>query len=70
MVSNKASLFEFFVLIEINEKNDEIVKKTAITAVNSSKLLFVDLVNIFKEEITIRQNPNKFADVFKMCCEV
>ena len=56
--------------MEKNEKKQERVSSRATTDVNSSILLDSILVLICNEVITKRQNPNRFADVFKICWEV
>ena len=56
--------------MEKNEKKQERVSRRATTDVNSSILLDSILVLICNEVITKRQNPKRFADVFKICWEV
>jgi len=56
--------------MEKNEKKQERVSSSATTDVNSSILLDSILVLIRNEVITKRQNPKRFADVFKICWEV
>jgi len=56
--------------MEKNEKKQERVSSRATTDVNSSILLDSILVLIRNEVITKRQNPKRFADVFKICWEV
>jgi len=58
------------VLIEIKENTDEIVRNNATIEVNSSIKLPSDLFAMCKEVITNKQNPKRFAEVPKMCCEV
>jgi hypothetical protein len=46
------------------------VSRIAITEVNSSmKWVSVQLPTL-KEVITNRQNPRRFAETFRICCEV
>jgi hypothetical protein len=70
MVSNRFSLFGSFVLIEINERIQEKVKSIAITEVISSMIVLAASLVIRSEVITKRQNPRRFADVFRICWEV
>lgn len=56
--------------MEINEKIQEHVSKTAIIEVNSSMIRVSIWLVIRKEVITKRQNPRRFAEVFKMCWDV
>jgi len=56
--------------MEKKEKKQEKVSRRATTDVNSSILLDSILVLICNEVITKRQNPKRFADVFKICWEV
>lgn len=70
MVSQRVSRNGSLVRIEINEKMQETVKMIAITDVNSSiKCVSVQLPT-FNEVITKRQNPRRFAETLKICCEV
>jgi len=48
----------------------ENVSNIAMRDVNSSIILDSDLFVICNEVITNRQNPRRFAEVFKMCWEV
>ena len=57
-------------LIETNESREEIVKGSAMIDVNSSMRLFSVLFVRWREVITKSQNPSKFAEVPKICCEV
>jgi hypothetical protein len=70
MVSSTISFLLFFVRIETNEKTEEIISNIAMTEVNSS----IKLVSLASDRcsavIINRQNPSKFADVLKMCCDV
>src|SRR5665648_743280 len=70
IVSNRFSLLLFFVRMEKNEKKQERVSIRATTEVNSSMRLDSILVLKCNEVITKRQNPKRFAEVFRMCCEV
>ena len=56
--------------MEIKENAVEIVSNNAITEVNSSNKVLSALFVICKDVITIKQKPNKFEDVFNICCEV
>jgi len=56
--------------MEKNEKKQESVSSSATTDVNSSILLDSIFVLKCNEVITKRQNPKRFADVFKICWEV
>jgi len=58
------------VLMEIKENKLENVRRIAVTAVRSSITCISVLLARCNEVITNRQNPNRFADVFKMCGEV
>lgn len=70
MFSSNTSLFGCFLLIDAKDKIVEIVNNTAIIEVNSSKYVFTDSLEIRNDEITIRQKPSKFTDVFTICCNV
>ena len=48
----------------------EKVSNNAITEVNSSSILVSALLVIWKDVITKRQKPNRFAEVLNICCEV
>ena len=56
--------------IEKKENKQEIISKIAITEVSSSIILLSALSVKCSEVITKRQNPKRFAEVFKICCEV
>ena len=56
--------------IEKKENKPETLSKIAITEVNSSIILLSALSVKCSEVITKRQNPKRFAEVFKICCEV
>ena len=56
--------------MELNEKIQELVRETAIIEVNSSMTCVSIWLVIRKEVITKRQNPRRFAEVFKMCWDV
>ena len=56
--------------MEINENKQDKVSNTARTDVNSSIICVSILSAIFNEVITKRQNPKRFADVFKICWDV
>ena len=56
--------------MDTNENMQENVSNIAIIEVNSSMRLVSFLFAMFKEVITKRQKPKRFADVFKICCEV
>jgi hypothetical protein len=58
------------VRIEKKENTVEIVSNSAIIAVNSSISPLLDLSPMCNEVIINRQNPNRFADVLNMCCDV
>lgn len=70
MFSNRFSLFKFDVLIEMNEKIQEKLSNTATREVNSSIRLVSEKLATCNEVITKRQNPNRFADVDRICCDV
>lgn len=70
MVSSLISLLGFVVLIEANENIQEHVRSNAMTEVNSSILLVSAVSVMCKDVITKRQKPKRFAEVFKICCEV
>ncbi len=53
--------------MEINEKMHDKVNNTARTEVNSSIICVSILSAIFNDVITMRQNPKRVADVFKIC---
>ncbi len=53
--------------MEKNEKKHEKVSNKATIEVNPSIINPSDLLPNFKEVITKRQKPNKFADVVKIC---
>ncbi len=61
------SLFSLVVLMEINENIQEKVSSMAITEVISSMMLVSVLSVICNAVMTNRQNPKRFAEVFKMC---
>jgi hypothetical protein len=69
-VSSRFSLRSFFVRIEVNERIQDIVSRTATTEVNSSIIYDSILLAICNDVITKRQNPRRFADVFRICCDV
>lgn len=48
----------------------EKVSNIATAEVNSSMMCVSDLLAICNDVITKRQNPNRFAEVFRICCEV
>lgn len=56
--------------MDTNENMQENVSSIAIIEVNSSMILVSLLLVMFKEVITKRQKPKRFADVFNICCEV
>jgi hypothetical protein len=58
------------VLIEKNENMHEKIRSRATKEVSSSIILTSDLFVMWSEVITIKQNPRRFAEVLKMCCEV
>jgi len=58
------------VRIEKKENKQEIISKIAITEVSSSIILPSALSVKCSEVITKRQNPSRFAEVFKICCDV
>ena len=58
------------VLIDANEKMQEKVSNIATQEVNSSMMCISDLLEICNDVITKRQNPKRFAEVFRICCEV
>ena len=56
--------------IEKKENKQETINKIAITEVSSSIILLSALSVKCNEVITKRQNPKRFAEVFKICCDV
>ena len=56
--------------IEKKENKQETVSKIATTEVSSSIMLLSALSVKCREVITKRQNPKRFAEVFKICCDV
>ena len=56
--------------IEKKENKQETLSKIAITEVSSSIILPSALSVKCSEVITKRQNPKRFAEVFKICCDV
>ena len=68
--SSHFSLDWFLLFIEKNEKKHEITKPNATAVENSSMLLDSEWFVTWKDVITKRQNPKRFADVFKICCDV
>ena len=68
--SSKVSFLIFSVLIDAKDKPQEMVKIKATKDENSSTRLFCDCFETCSDVITIKQNPNRFAEVFKICCEV
>src|SRR4030095_16476928 len=70
MVSSRFSTIGLELRIEKKENKQEIVSKIATPEVSSSIILFSALSETCSEVITKRQNPKRFAEVFKICCEV
>ncbi|SFB69584.1 hypothetical protein SAMN05421876_101152 [Kaistella jeonii] len=60
----------FSLLIEAKERITEKQSRTATILVNSSKTELLVEELMCKEVITIRQKPNRFDAVGKICCEV
>jgi hypothetical protein len=56
--------------MEPNEKMQEKVSNTAINEVNSSMMRISIKLAMRNDVITKRQNPNRVAEVFRMCWEV
>ena len=56
--------------MEINDNTDENTRQSATIEVNSSIRLFSDLFVRCKDVIMNKQKPNRFAEVFNMCCDV
>ncbi len=56
--------------MEIKDNKQEKLKRTAITEVNSSIMLVSVRLVMCSEVITNKQNPKRFAAVFKICGEV
>ena len=56
--------------IEKKENKQETLSKIATTEVSSSIMLLSALSVKCNEVITKRQNPKRFAEVFKICCDV
>lgn len=56
--------------MDLNEKIHENVSITATQQVNSSSMRVSVKLAMCKDVITKRQNPHKFADVFKICWDV
>ena len=56
--------------MEIKENKHGNASSNAINDVNSSIMLEAELLEMCKEVITKRQNPNRFAAVFSICWEV
>jgi len=53
-----------------NEKSELNTRNTDTTDVISSRKLLAVLLDICSDVMMNRQNPNRFAEVLKMCCEV
>jgi len=53
--------------MEANEKMQEKVSNIATQEVNSSMMCVSVLLAMCSDVITKRQNPNRFADVFRIC---
>lgn len=68
-----SSVCDFFGWDERIEKKDKMLerdKQIATRAVNSSMLLVSDMLVIWNDVITKRQNPKRFTEVFRMCSDV
>ena len=65
--SRRFSFFSSFVLIEMKEKTQENVNRTATTEVSSSIKCVSVWLAMCSEVITNRQKPRRFAAVFKIC---
>jgi len=70
VVSNRFSHAGFFALSEKKEKKQENVRNIAITDMNSSISVVAVRLVIWSEVITKRQNPSRFTEVLRICCEV
>ena len=69
--SSKAFSFLIFpVLSDAKEKMQENINKTATIDANSSTRLLAVFSAIWRDVIIMRQNPSRFAAVFKICCDV
>ncbi len=55
--------------IDKKENKLAVIKKTHAIPVNSSIVVISFIFVILREVKTIKQNPNKLDDVFKICCE-
>ena len=70
IVSSFSEAFSEAARIEKKENNDEQISNRAIKEVDSSIILLSAWLPTWKEEITKRQNPSRFAEVFKILSEV
>lgn len=52
------------------DKEEDAVKRSAMTLVSSSSTLFSAVLVMCKEVKTKRQKPKRFAELPRMCCEV
>ena len=68
--SYRSSFFLVLALMDINDNTDENTRQSATIEVNSSIKLFSDLFVRCKDVIMNKQKPSKFAEVFKICCDV
>ena len=68
--SSMVSFLKSSVLTDAKDKKQETVKIKATNDENSSIRLFCDSLEICSDVITIKQNPSRFAEVFRICCEV
>lgn len=66
IVSSRFSLFRLLVLIDANEKIQENVSITATQEVNSSTMRVSVGLAMCNDVMTKRQNPKRFAEVFRM----
>ena len=70
IVSSRFSRFGFEVRRDINEKIQENVSNTPTDEVNLSIICVSVMLEMCNDVITKRQKPRRFAEVFRMCCDV
>lgn len=63
---SKRSLFDFLLRIDRKESTLLIINMTMATEVNSSIIVFPFRLSTLKDVRTIKQNPNRLEEVFKM----
>ena len=70
IVSYILTSLSFVVRIDKNENILLVIKKIQATPVNSSIFVSWSYFDILSDVKTTKQNPNRFEDVFKICCEL